>query len=105
MIVIAEVYETDLHKVRKGARATITGRALPEKLAGEVIQIGAMIGKNRITDVDPTADVDRRVIEVRIRLANGAPAASLINHQVVVEIETGPTEDPDSKTEIRNKSE
>jgi HlyD family secretion protein len=87
IIVIAEVYETDIHKIKKGDRADISGRALQKKLTGEVVQIGAMIGKNRVVDVDPTADVDRRVIEVRIRLKDGAPAASLINHQVLVEID------------------
>ena len=63
---------------------------MQKKLTGAVVQIGAMIGKNRVVDVDPTADVDRRVIEVRIRLKDGAPAASLINHQVLVEIDAAP---------------
>jgi HlyD family secretion protein len=61
---------------------------LQEKLTGAVVEIGAMIGKNRVVDVDPTADVDRRVIDVKIRLDQSAPAASLINHQVLVEIDT-----------------
>jgi HlyD family secretion protein len=87
MIVIAEVYETDIHKVRVGAKAIITGRALSEALTGKVEQIGAIVGRNRVFDVDPTADVDRRVIEVKIRLDQSGPASSLINHQVKVEIE------------------
>jgi HlyD family secretion protein len=87
MEVIAEVYETDIRKVRLGDKAKITGRALTKELTGEVVSIGAIIGKNRVFDVDPTAAVDRRVIEVKIRLADSAPAAKLIHHQVRVEID------------------
>ncbi len=88
MEVVAEVYETDIGKVRRGDKARIAGRALPKEVTGEVVSIGATIGKNRVNDVDPTADVDRRIIEVRIRLADSSQAAKLIHHQVKVEIDT-----------------
>jgi len=90
IIVIAEVYETDIHRLRPGNSAIVKGRALPKELTGEVVQVGAMIGKNRVVDVDPTSDVDRRVIEVQIRLQESAAAASLINNQVLWEIDTAP---------------
>jgi HlyD family secretion protein len=86
MVAVAEVYETDIHRVRKGSQAVITGRALEGELKGEVVQIGAMVGKNRVYDVDPTAEVDHRVVEVRILLKESDKVAGLINHQVKVEI-------------------
>jgi len=95
MEVVAEVYETDIAKVRKGDKARITGRALPRdkegketRLEGKVVSIGIIVGRNKVYDVDPRAEVDRRTVEVRIRLDDSAAAAKLINHQVNVEIDT-----------------
>jgi HlyD family secretion protein len=95
MEAVAEVYETDIARVQVGDKARITGRALPkdkqgkeQALEGTVVFIGSMVGKNKIFDVDPRAEVDRRTIQVRIRLADSAPAAKLINHQVNVQIDT-----------------
>jgi len=95
MEVVAEVYETDIAKIRKGDKARITGRALPKdkegketQLEGKVVMIGIMVGRNKVYDVDPRAEVDRRTVEVRIRLDDSAAAAKLINHQVNVEIDT-----------------
>src|SRR6516225_11228327 len=95
MEVVAEVYETDIAKIRKGDKARITGRALPKdkegketQLEGKVVMIGIMVGRNKVYDVDPRAEVDRRTVEVRIRVDDSAAAAKLINHQVNVEIDT-----------------
>ena len=43
-----------------------------------------MIAKNDILNVDPTANTDARVVEVKIRLDSSALAARLINLQVYV---------------------
>lgn len=69
MYVVAEVYETDVSKVRLGQRATITSKAFVGKLRGNVAQIGLQIDKKDVLDTDPAADVDARVVEVKIRLA------------------------------------
>lgn len=68
MIAIAEVYETDIDKVKLGDRATLTGTNLQEKFTGTVSEIGLQIGKKDILGTDPAADVDARVVEVKIRL-------------------------------------
>jgi HlyD family secretion protein len=68
MHVIAEVHETDIGAVRVGQRATITSDALPEAVGGVVEEIGALIYKNDVLDVDPRADKDKRIVEVRIKL-------------------------------------
>ncbi|MFO0866684.1 MAG: efflux RND transporter periplasmic adaptor subunit [Gemmataceae bacterium] len=89
MAVVAEVYETDAGRVKAGRKAKITSRAWPDRtLSGVVESVGTIIARNRILDSDPTASVDRRVVEVRIKLDHADPASQLINHQVTVEIAT-----------------
>ena len=86
MEVVAEVYETDIGRVRLGQKASITSPALPRVLTGVVNRVGALIYKEDVLHVDPTADADARLVEVRIRLADAAPTAGLTNLQVDVRI-------------------
>lgn len=90
MIVIAEVYESDIEQVEVGQQATITseGGAFSEQLQGTVTHIRPQIRKKDIFDTDPTADVDSRVVEVKIRLnsASSRKVARLTNSKVVVAI-------------------
>jgi HlyD family secretion protein len=88
MAVVAEVYESDIHKIEIGQVALITSKVEnARKLTGKVVAVGSIIGKNRVYDADPLADVDRRVIEVNILLEQPAPASGLINLQVNVEFQ------------------
>lgn len=89
MYAVAEVYETDIRKVRLGQRATITSDAFVGKLQGTVDQIGWEIGKKDVLSTDPAAATDVRVVEVKIRLdpASSQRVAALNNLQVTVEIE------------------
>lgn len=94
MFVVAEVYEADIQLVRVGQRAAITIRSTRQTLNGAVEQVGLQIGKRDILDADPVADVDARVVEVRIRLdaADSARVAHLTNLRVDARIavtETG----------------
>jgi len=86
MYAIAEVYETDIARVRPGQRATITGPALRESLHGTVEMIHLKIGKQDVLDIDPAAKTDARVVEVEIRLDEVERAAALTNLQVYVSI-------------------
>jgi HlyD family secretion protein len=88
MYVVAEIYETDISQVRLGQRATITSDAIASELAGTVDQIGWKIGKRDILDTDPTADVDVRVVEVKIRLdpEDSEKVSRLTNSRVEVKI-------------------
>ena len=79
MHVIAEVHETDIGAVRVGQRATITSPALPEPVHGVVEEIGGLIYKNDVLDLDPRAPKDTRVVEVRVKL-DKSPAASRLNY-------------------------
>jgi len=86
MYAIAEVYETDIGRVREGQRATVTSEALGTKLEGSVEQIGLMVAKMDVLGTDPVAKTDARVIEVKIRLDEGQDVAKLTYLQVTVEI-------------------
>jgi HlyD family secretion protein len=90
MYVVAEVYETDIGKVRVGQRATITSSAFPTPLRGQVERVGLRIGKNDVLNTDPAANTDVRVVEVRIRLEESRLVAGLTNLQVDVAIQPQP---------------
>jgi HlyD family secretion protein len=86
MYALAEVYETDVARVRVGQRATVRSRALPQELHGTVERIGLTVGQLSVLSTDPAADTDVRVVEVLIRLDDTAPGA-LTNLQVEVVIQ------------------
>lgn len=87
MYVIAEVHETDVGAVRVGQRATITSAALPGPVEGVVEQVGALIYKNDVLDIDPRADQDTRVVEVRIKLDHSEAVARFTHLEVTTRID------------------
>ncbi len=68
MVVVAEIYETDIHKVRFGQIATITSPSLSQPLSGTISQLGLEISKPNVSDINSSTNIDTRVMEVRIRL-------------------------------------
>ena len=86
MYAIAEVYETDIGRVRVGQPATVTSKALGRALSGTVERIRQQVRKLDQMDTDPAARKDARIVEVEVRLADAAAAASLTNLQVEVVI-------------------
>jgi HlyD family secretion protein len=86
MSVVAEVYETDVSRVKKGQLAEVTSPAFSGTLRGTVERVGLKIGKNDVVATDPAANTDTRVVEVRIRLKDSRPVAGLTNLQVAVSI-------------------
>jgi HlyD family secretion protein len=95
MYAIAEIYESDIGKVRLGQTATITSpsNAFPGELMGIVDSIGLKVAKKDVLDSDPTAATDARVIEAKIRLdpLSSQRVANLTNLQVNVEIANNPS--------------
>lgn len=87
MYAIAEVYETDIHKVAVNQTATISSSALPKQLSGVIEHIRPMIRKQDVTDTDPAARKDARVVEVEIRIDEPGLVESLTNLQVEIIIE------------------
>ncbi|MGH7340316.1 MAG: efflux RND transporter periplasmic adaptor subunit, partial [Candidatus Rokuibacteriota bacterium] len=86
MFAIAEVYETDVGRVRVGQRATVTSPALAAPLTGTVDWIHLQVAKQDSLGTDPAARKDARVVEVEIRLDDSEAAAAFTNLQVEVEI-------------------
>jgi HlyD family secretion protein len=86
MVAIAEVYETDIGRVRKGQRARVTSPALSGPLDGTVEWIKPKVGKMDVLGTDPAAKTDARVVEVEIHLDEGDRAAGLTYLQVEVTI-------------------
>jgi HlyD family secretion protein len=87
MYAVAEIYETDIAKVKVGQKATITSEVIDGEISGKVERIGLRIAKNDVLGTDPAAKTDVRVIEVRIKLDNSAKISSLTNLQVKVKIQ------------------
>jgi ABC exporter DevB family membrane fusion protein len=97
MVVVAEVYETQVQTLRDWPNVSVSIRspALLDQqgqeriLAGELArdQIGRMIARNTAFSPDPREDRDRRVVEVQVRISDqDAPlAAQFVNLQVTVE--------------------
>jgi HlyD family secretion protein len=96
MIVLAEVYETDIERVKLGQEAVITSHIFAENeknaLKGKVIWIAGTVGRAQVVPLDPRAAVDNRVVDVKIELEQPQRVADLIGHQVHVIIRTGPAE-------------
>jgi len=86
MYAIAEVYETDIGRVKVGQHATMKSPAFDPELTGSVERIGMKIGKLDVVDTNPAARTDARIVEVEIRLDDSRRAASLSNLQVEVAI-------------------
>jgi HlyD family secretion protein len=86
MFAIAEVYETDVGRVRVGQPAVVKSPVLAAPLTGKVDWINLQVAKQDSLGTDPAARKDARVVEVEIRLDDSAAAAAYTNLEVEVEI-------------------
>ena len=90
MVVVAEIYESDISQISLGQQAEIIseGGVFDDQLRGEVTHIRSLIGKKDIFDTDPAADVDTRVIEVKIMLdsSSSQKVSQFTNSKVIVKI-------------------
>ncbi|MCY7332403.1 MAG: ABC exporter membrane fusion protein [Pseudanabaena sp. CAN_BIN31] len=87
MYVVAEIYETDIGKIKVGQNATIESEAFEGDITGKVDRIGLRIAKNDVLGTDPAAKTDARIIEVKIKLDDSKKVSGLTNLQVRVKIE------------------
>ena len=89
MFVVAEVYETDIGRVRVGQHATIQGDLLVNKaMTGVVERIAHSVKDAAVMPGDTVSFADKRVVETLIRLDQNEPAASLIGGKVIAVIQT-----------------
>lgn len=87
MEAVAEVDQAAAARLRVGARARVRGDGIKGELTGTVREIGRVVRRNKFANPDLDADLDARVLEVRILLADSAQAAALSNARVVCIIE------------------
>jgi HlyD family secretion protein len=86
MYAVAEVYETDIFKVKAGQSAQVKTSAMDQALTGKVERIALKVGRMDVLGTDPIAKTDARVVEVFILLDDSELVARLTNMQVEVEI-------------------
>lgn len=103
MYAIAEVYETDITRVRPGQRVTLSTEygGFKDKLRGTVQDVGLQIGRKTLQSAadsggGPNLDQDARIVEVRIRIdpKDSPKVASFTNMLVQTTIETRPAPIP-----------
>lgn len=70
--VVADVYETDLPRLRVGAEASILAPGDPRRYAATVREVGWLVRRTTQASNDPIAAVDARTIEVRLTLSEEA---------------------------------
>lgn len=93
MYVLAEVYETEITKVRVGQPVTIKSEygGFAEEIQGTVEHIGLQVGTRTLAEdsSNPNTDKNTRVVEVKIRVnpEDNDKVASLTNMQVRVNID------------------
>ena len=84
MMAVAEVYQTDISKVKLGQKAIITSQGFPGKLQGTVQQIGLQVNRQNVFSDQPGENLDSRIVEVKIRLTpeDSKKVSRLTNLQV-----------------------
>jgi len=87
MYVVAEIYETDIGKIKVGQKVVIQSEAFEGEIAGKVDRIGLRIAKNDVLGTDPAAKTDVRIIEVKIKLDDSKKVSGLTNLQVRVKVD------------------
>lgn len=88
MIAVLEVYETQIGKVKLGQSAKLFADSLPDALHGRVNEIGVQVKRQNVINSDTSANIDARVVEVRVKLdrASVQQVTGLTNLQVTGEI-------------------
>ncbi len=90
MYVNANIYETDIARVRTGQKVTIRADGVVGTLRGYVDRVGIKVGTPSTLGTDPVKEADVRVVEVKIRLIpqDSQKVRNLTNLQVNVVINT-----------------
>ena len=88
IMILAEVYETDVSKVKMGSHAQIRSAVFAGEIGAEVVEIEQQVQASRIFPLDPRRHADRRIVLVRLKPDTPERLASFINAQVTVVIDT-----------------
>jgi HlyD family secretion protein len=89
MYAVAEVYQSDISKVKVGQQVRVSSDSIPGELLGKVERIDSQVRRQTIVNTDPSTNIDARVVEVHIALdaASSKKAAKFTNLQITAQIE------------------
>jgi HlyD family secretion protein len=89
MYAIAQVYQSDIQKVKPNQRVKILSDSISGELLGNVERIDSQVKRQTIVNSDPSTNIDGRVVEVHVALDRDSSkrAAKFTNLQVTMEIE------------------
>lgn len=89
MYAIAEVYQSDIHRVKSGQVVRVSSDSIPGELVGSVERIDSQVKRQTIVNTDPSTNIDSRVVEVHIALdpVSSQKAAKFTNLQVTAVIQ------------------
>lgn len=89
MTALLEVYQTDIGKVKLGQSVELSAEGVLDVISGTVLEIGVQVKRQNVINSDTSANIDARVVEVRVKLDATAAqkVARLTNLQVTGEIE------------------
>jgi HlyD family secretion protein len=89
MYAVAEVYQSDINRVRVGQKVRVISESLPGNLQGKVERIGAQVRRQTIVNTDPSTNIDSRIVEVHAALdqESSQKASKFTNLQVKVVME------------------
>ncbi|MGB3759350.1 MAG: HlyD family efflux transporter periplasmic adaptor subunit [Rivularia sp. (in: cyanobacteria)] len=84
MMVVAEVYQAHIGKIKENQNVQVTSNSVGVDLKGKVDSIGWQIQRQNVINADPSENIDARVVEVKVRLdeESSKKAAKLTNLQV-----------------------
>lgn len=89
MYAVAEVYQSDITKVKVGQQVRVSSDSIPGELLGKVERIDSQVRRQTVVNTDPSTNIDSRVVEVHIALdaASSKKAAKFTNLQITAQIE------------------
>jgi HlyD family secretion protein len=94
MEAVAEVYESDINRVKLGQSVTLVSEngGFSGSLAARVIRISPQVRQRAVLSTDPTGDADARIVEVRVRLDpdDARRVRSLTGLKVIARLEAQP---------------
>ncbi|TAE60545.1 MAG: biotin/lipoyl-binding protein [Nostocales cyanobacterium] len=84
MFAVAEVYQSDISKIRNQQQVKISSVSLPQELQGTVESVGWKVQRQNVINADPSENIDSRVVEVHVKLdqESSNKAAKFTNLQV-----------------------
>ncbi|MCO6418369.1 efflux RND transporter periplasmic adaptor subunit, partial [Siccirubricoccus sp. KC 17139] len=88
--IVADVYETDLPRLRAGAPAEVAVPGDPNRYPARLREIGWMVRRTTQANTDPIAAVDARTVEVRLTLSEEGRAALLRRSNMQVQVSIRP---------------